>query len=436
MNARARPAWGARLTAILVLAAAVRVALLVAQPHVALFGDPSDYERWAASLAGGHGFPPTVIASPGTPSAFRPPVYPLALAAVYLVAGVHVTAGRALGVALGVLCVGLVAWLGRAVWDERLGLIAGGLAAVFPPLVELSGSLVSEALFIPLELAFALSLVALVRHPGQVRWAVLAGALCAAAILTRAVAVPWAVVGLTVAAGAGPGRVRRATALVAVLVVVMAPWTVRNAIVLHGFVPVTTEGGYTVAGQYNATVAAPGPLQSVWQIPLIVPDVAGRLAPLYDRRGGVNEVELDAALRGIARRYVERHPGDVVTAIAHDALRLLDLGPGHGLETAIGDRELGVPGWLRDPTTASVFVLVALALVGLAVGVTRHRLGPWWLWAVPLTALAVTVPAVGTPLKRAPADPFLILLAAAALEAALSGRAGPWWRADARSASR
>lgn len=105
--------WRARLTWILVLAAATRMALIVATPHFALFGDPADYERWAASLASGHGFPSTSIASPGTPSAFRPPGYPLALAGVYELVGVHPLAGRVLGAALGVLTVGLQAMLGR-----------------------------------------------------------------------------------------------------------------------------------------------------------------------------------------------------------------------------------------------------------------------------------------------------------------------------------
>jgi len=101
-------------------------------------------------------------------------------------------------------------------------------------------------------------------------------------------------------------------ALAAAFVVLMVPWALRNAEVLHAFVPVTTEGGYTLAGQYNATPAAPGPLQSVWQIPLIVPDVAARLRPLYVRPGGVGEAQLDSRLRSIAIDYVTAHPGYVL----------------------------------------------------------------------------------------------------------------------------
>jgi Dolichyl-phosphate-mannose-protein mannosyltransferase len=426
--------WHRGLVAILAVAAVARLALIAATPHVALFGDPVDYQRWAASLAGGHGFPVTTIASPGTPSAFRPPGYPLALAAVYALVGVHVTAARVLGAALGVLTVGLEAALARALAGERVGLWAGALAAVFPPLVALCGTVVSEALFLPLELALALVLVGLARRPAAVRWSILAGTLCALALLTRAVALVWVVVALAaVARSVSSGRPRRRSlaGLLVAFVVVMAPWTVRNLNALHAFVPITTEGGYTLAGQYNSTVAAPGPLQSVWQIPLIIPDIAARVHPLYVRRGGVDEAQLDAALRTIARHYAFAHPGYVLRAAANDTLRLFDLGPGHALQSSIVDRELALPaGW---PTADSIAAQAAgvLALIGLAIGLRRRRdLGPWWLWGMPVSALLLTVLVVGGTLKRAPLDPFLILLAAVTIDAAVAPakRARPFSR--------
>jgi hypothetical protein len=63
-------------------------------------------------------------------------------------------------------------------------------------------------------------------------------------------------------------------------------------------------------------------------------------------------------------------------------------------------------------------VLGVLAILGLAVGRRRGRgLGPWWLWGIPATALLATVLIVGGTLKRATLDPFLIVLAALAVDA-------------------
>ena len=47
-------------------------------------------------------------------------------------------------------------------------------------------------------------------------------------------------------------RVQRAAAVLGAFLVVISPWLIRDAVVFHQFVPITTEGGFTAAGQYNA----------------------------------------------------------------------------------------------------------------------------------------------------------------------------------------
>ncbi|HEY3728264.1 MAG TPA: hypothetical protein VGL51_13885, partial [Solirubrobacteraceae bacterium] len=126
--------WRIGLLLIVLVATAARAAMILGTLHFTLFGDPEDYQRHAVSIATGHGFPDTVIASAGTPSAFRPPGYPFTLGGLYTVLGIHPQAGRALSAVLGVLTVVLIACLGRVVWDRRTGLLAGGIAAMFPPL--------------------------------------------------------------------------------------------------------------------------------------------------------------------------------------------------------------------------------------------------------------------------------------------------------------
>jgi 4-amino-4-deoxy-L-arabinose transferase-like glycosyltransferase len=425
--------WG--VLAIVALATAARVAMLVASLHFTLFGDPEDYQRHAVSIAAGDGFPTTVIASPGTASAFRPPGYPFALGVVYAVVGVHPQAGRALSAALGVLTVVLIAYLGRELWDARVGLVAGVIAAVFPPLVGLNASLLSEALFLPLEMGFALALVGLSRRPDGLWWALAAGALCGLAALTRAVADAWLPVALGVilaragthagtGAGAGSGRHRwrGAAVVIAAFAVVIAPWTIRNIEALHSVVPITTEGGFTFAGQYNVAAGEANDFRALWRDPLQLPSIAAGVDPLFRRPGGVNEAQLDAALRRSGLHYLARHPGHLVLATGLDTLRLFDLGVAHGFATALAYREMAIPSALSGLTTGSAQLLALLALVVVVVrvlGLLRVRLGPWWLWAIPLLTLALTVPMVGNPLKRAPLDPMLILVVSAGLVAAV-----------------
>ena len=101
---------------------------------------------------------------------------------------------------LGVLTVVLLAYLGREVWSERVGLTAASLAAVFLPLIALNATLLSESLLLPLELAFGLCLLRCWREPERIRWLVVAGALCGLAALTRSVADAWLLPGLAVVA--------------------------------------------------------------------------------------------------------------------------------------------------------------------------------------------------------------------------------------------
>jgi 4-amino-4-deoxy-L-arabinose transferase-like glycosyltransferase len=382
-----------------------------------LDGDPVDYNLHAVSIAAGHGYPPTAFASPGTPSAFRPPGYPFLLGGAYALFGSKVLVGRLVGAALGVLTVLLIASVGRMIGGRRTGLIAGAISAVFLPLIALNGTLLSESLFVPVELALLLCVLRFRRDP-SFRWALLAGALCALAALTRAVADLWMIpVLLAIGTGARPARLRWASvaAALAAFVVLLAPWTIRNAEAFHAFVPISTESGFTLAGQYNQVAGPSGAFEAVWQTPTQVPQLTSQLKSLIARPGGITEAGLDGVFRRDGISYLKHHPFHLVVATVLDTLRLVDLGQGHQFTTGVGYDELSLPEPLRDPTTWSSQLIVLLALLGLvARGLRQLRfpVGPWWLWTIPLLTYLTTVPAVGNPVKRIPLDPFFILLAA------------------------
>lgn len=413
--------WRWRLCGIVVLALVVRLAIIVLTPHASLFGDPVSYQRHAASIASGHGYPRSEIASPSTPSAFRPPAYPYVLGGLYAAVGVHVLAARLLSALLGVLTVVLIAYLGRALWDERVGLVAAGLTAISLPLVALNETLLSESLFVPVELLLAGCLLMCVRDPRRIRWVLLSALLCGVAALTRVVADLWLLPLIVVVAASSrsrPQALRRVAAAIAVFLATLAPWTVRNAVAFHAFVPISTEGGFTMAGKYNSEAAAPNALEAVARDPLDVPGVVASVAHLYAQPHGVDEAQLDKAFRDDALDYMTAHPRAVVVSVWLDTLRLLDLGKAHTFVSRTSYRELGLPGWLQRPATICAQLIAALALLALLARAARrlsYPLGPTWFWLLPLLAALLTVPFGGNPRKRLPLDPFLILLASLAL---------------------
>ena len=420
--------WREGLLVIAVVALLLRAGLVLLSSHYGqLFGDPADYETHAAFIATGHGYPPTTFATPGTPSAFRPPAYPYLLGATYAVFGIHPVVGGLLGAALGVLTVVLIACLGARLWSRRVGLAAGALAAVWPSLIALNSTLLSESLFLPLELGVGLGVLALRRKPTSAAWAIGTGALCGVAALTRTVGILWLVPAvLTAASGATawPRRGRSAAAVLLACGTVLAPWAIRNANAFHAFVPLNTQGGFTLAGQYNAVSGRDDAFQAIPRVPSQVPGLVRDLEPLYRRPGGANEAQLDSRLTRDALRYIGRHPSHVAIASALDALRMFDVGQGHQFTTSLAYREMNLSTRLRGLTTVTIQLLALFVLGGVAgraAGRIGVRFGSPLLWAVPLPALLATVPVVGTVRYRAPADPFLILLAAA-IASALVGK--------------
>ena len=398
---------------VIIIAAALlaRVAVVVSTPHFRPINDPADYDRIAQSIARGHGYPATNFAAPGTPSAWRPPAYPTVLAAAYVIGGHNWTLGRLLGALLGVATVLLIFLVAQLAWDRRVALAAAALAAVFPPLVLMNASLLSESLFLPCELATLLAVLMCRRRGGSVKFAVLAGMLCGVAMLTRPVGIVLlipAAWGILLTAGVGfQRRLRTAAIMTLAAAATVTPWTVRNAVALHAFVPISTEGGLTFAGTYNDVTSRPGPARGIWTWPGWLPEFRSLFGSAR------NEAEVDAVLRRRGLDYALGHPAYVGFVVGANGLRLFGLGPGHTITNDAWYNEMGVPRGARDPSTVSVLLLIVFAITGAAILHARRR--PWlsgdrFLWLMPVLLCLAVVWAHGDVRTRLPADPFLVML--------------------------
>src|SRR4051812_29215415 len=68
---------------VLLVALVARLAVIVATSDFRPVTDAADYDRHAVSLVQNGNYPPSAIRPQGGPTAFRPPLFPLVLAAVY-----------------------------------------------------------------------------------------------------------------------------------------------------------------------------------------------------------------------------------------------------------------------------------------------------------------------------------------------------------------
>jgi 4-amino-4-deoxy-L-arabinose transferase-like glycosyltransferase len=137
------------LLIVVAIALVMRLVTVAGTPDYKPSGDPADYDRHAVALSQTGSFAPTQLAEPNSPSALRPPLYPLVLAGVYEVTGARWTPARILGALLGTTAVALIFLLAAALFDRSTAKWAAGVAAIYPPLVGLSAGLSAENLFIP-----------------------------------------------------------------------------------------------------------------------------------------------------------------------------------------------------------------------------------------------------------------------------------------------
>ncbi len=407
------------IAALLLVAGAlvVRIAYVDATPDYVLRHDARDYDVHARSIAEGQGFSKKLAYD--RPTAFRPPAYPYFLGGVYRVFGVdRAQAPRRLRVAriaqafVGTAVVALVGVLAAQLWGSIVALVALALAAVYVPLITVGGAVMSEPLFDLFMLASLAAAIAHRRSLHRYRYALLAGVLAGLATLTRANAmillVPLAIAVWDVRPWRSRAAIGPPLVLVVAALLTIAPWTVRNAVELHAFVPVSTQFGSALAGTYNDAARADSQNPAAWQGLKHVPDYAY----LFRRVSKIPEPELERELRAASLRYIRAHPFYVAKVGWWNTRRMLDLA---GLRRSRATAAtLTIDHKWADRGLVCFWIVVALALAGGLAGAARRT--PAFVWAVPaLMFLSVVFLVVETPRYRTPIDPFLILLAAAAL---------------------
>jgi 4-amino-4-deoxy-L-arabinose transferase-like glycosyltransferase len=417
---RARP-WLAP-AAIVLLALSVRVGVVAADGNYHGANDSAQFDIFGRSIADGLGYPRSGYLLHDSPSAIRGPVFPYFLGGIYAATGNSFNVGRLVGAALGALTVLLLYLITKRIWGRRVGLVAAGMAAVFPPLVLLSKELLSEPLFIALELTALLCVLNFRRAGGTLGWAATAGLLCGIAALTKDVGI---VLVPAIALGVWTARPRfRLSSLaapavvVACMAVVVLPWVVRNANDFGRFIPLSTNSGFTAAGTYNQESLHDGDSHGGWRTPQAVPEYMGLFA-----RPGVDEGDLDATLRRRAWDLAWQHPGYVAETSTWNFLRLFEIAGGSVVDTQgnpVSTRGIGS----ARPVAERVGIALAgvLAAIGVVAIVRSRRLaaggppriptGPLYLWLVPILVIAAALPLLGLPRYRLPADPFLLILAA------------------------
>jgi 4-amino-4-deoxy-L-arabinose transferase-like glycosyltransferase len=310
---------------------------------------------------------------------------------------------------LGIATIAVIGVGGRRLAGPRVGLVAAGIAAIYPNLWINDSLVMSETLallLVSLALFVALDLD---RRPAPWR-AVLLGVIVGLATLTRSelglLAVGFAGLAWWRAAGT-PRRALQPVLVLLAAALTIAPWVGYNAGRFERTVLLSTNDGTTLLGAncprtYEVDVGG-------WDIRCLdaVP----------------NDDTIDASLRSAERRdvavdYVRDHLGRVPVVVLARVGRVLDL---YGLGSLVAlDRGEEKADWAVWAGIVCWWALAIAALFG------WRRLGTdevtrrsrWWLAVPVLTVLLTSILFYGAHRIRAPAEPAIVLLAAvAAVEA-------------------
>jgi len=403
--------------ALLAVALALRVtyAWFAIGPDATPSSDPATYDTVAWNLARGAGF--SLGEGAGSyPPAFVPPVVPWITSLLYRAVGHRFFAAVLLQCLVGSLVPVLLAALGGTLFGSPVARTAGWLAAIHPLLVFFSGYLLTESTFtVTLLLALILS-AEWVRTPRPGR-AVGAGIVWGLATLTRPTALllpllvgawAWRPLGLTVG---GHGRTRQLLLVLLGLVLVVAPWTIRNALALHSFVPVTTGAG-------GALMVANNP--ATWDVPSARggADSGTYRAALAGEFRGLGEVALDARARSLTwafmRARVSQWPSVALAKLAR-FWRFRAEGGGTGAWQRPGSPL--EPLRRLDPLLVWSLLTLPFALWGL---VRASMGGRRWFQSLPLWVIVyfslIAVVFFGSLRMRVPVEPLVVLYVAVGLE--------------------
>ncbi|MCX5642132.1 MAG: glycosyltransferase family 39 protein [Candidatus Omnitrophica bacterium] len=230
--------WGLFISALL-----LRLVFVIALPLDA--GDSPEYDNYALHLLNGLGFSTNLN---------RPPMYPGFLAGIYFFCGHNFLAVRIVQALLDSVTCLLVFFIGKRVFgDKRPAFLGGLLTAVSPSLIAATSYILTETLTAFLLAASVLLMIKAQAERKKEVW-LFSGIVLGLATLTRPVTILFP---FFLLAGFLVFSLQKARSvlLVAIFCLGMAlpilPWTVRNALVFHRFIPVSVGSGFNLwVGSY------------------------------------------------------------------------------------------------------------------------------------------------------------------------------------------
>lgn len=400
------------LFAVALAVRAVHVFQMSMSPFFAhRIGDALVYHQWAKQIAAGDWI--------GTEIFYQAPLYPYFLALLYTLGIDDIIVVRLAQIALGATSCVLLALAGRCWFSERVGLLAGGLLAVYAPAVFFDALLQKSVLDLFFICTLLWLLARAMRESTPARLA-LVGATCGLLTLTRENALVFALPITLWVLLPGRGSLRHRATLFAGyglgLALLLAPVAARNYWVGGELVVTTSQLGPNLYIGNHAE--APGVYRPLFR---------GRGSARFEREDAARLAEHEAGRRltpsEVSDYWVERavsfartQPADWMALMAHKCALLVNATEVPDTEDQYVFEQWSTP--LRWAGPVSHFgVWIPLALFGVWASARRWR-ELAILYLLPGTYAASVVAFYVMARYRLPLVPFLLLFGALGLSEA------------------
>ena len=345
------------------------------------------------------------------PTAGHPPVYVMYLGMFSALGLKSVASHQLASILLGSASIVLAGLLGRSWRNERVGLIAAFLTATYANIWINDTAVMSETAAIFFTFVASIFGLRFVRNPSRKNAAIFAAA-GAFAALSRAELVLFVPILAAVVLWRAPLRWRerflRYGIAGVVCCAVLAPWVIRNNIVMHERVTLS-DGSGTVMVQANCDETYYGAHLGYWSLPCGYPQPFGPNGELLD------ESQRDVVVRERATDYISAHKSRLVTVVIPARIgRVWGLyEPLEQIRLDIGEGRPSIPAKLGF---LQYLILAPAAIAGAVIQWRRRQpvlvIG---LWAVLATVTAAT--AFGTTRYRTAAEVSIVMFAAITIEA-------------------
>jgi 4-amino-4-deoxy-L-arabinose transferase-like glycosyltransferase len=287
--------------------------------------DSLGYETIARNLLSGQGYLDDIGFR-----CYRPPGYPFFLASVYMILGQSTLLIKFIQAFFGVISTLVIYLITRSVFDKMSAFISALIFSIYFDILVFTVQVMSETLFILFQLLLLLSLLKIrnAKAKESYFWLVVSGLFLGLGILTRPILTAFSLFipiwFFILSMEDRRSYVKKLAIIYSTFLLVMIPWMVRNYLVYHQFIFISTNGAVNLVMGNNPDANGTFVRAILPQI-RAEEDIPEAYIDLYDLWKRKDEMKASRLAYKLGLQYMIENPGRTLSLSMNKLSRLYSL---------------------------------------------------------------------------------------------------------------